>query len=245
MFARAVSIAKVVVPMRRVFANRATQHRRYGQTVSAVLHGGQIQVAHILMPTEKKQELDALYEQIVSEQATLSDLAKEHSTCPSASNGGVIGWIQRGQTVGPFEETAFSTPVGSVAQCDTQFGSHIIEILDTRKPPEPYKECSVTDLAEILETNDPDDINLIDVREQNEWDSSCISKFTLKPLSSIRDWSKTVTDDFDTSKPTYMLCAAGVRSSQAAQVLVDLGFTDVYNVTGGMYAAQGVKGLVK
>jgi rhodanese-related sulfurtransferase len=36
-----------------------------------------------------------------------------------------------------------------------------------------------------------------------------------------------------------------VRSAQAASVLVDLGFEEVYNVAGGMYAAAGVKGLVK
>ena len=39
--------------------------------------------------------------------------------------------------------------------------------------------------------------------------------------------------------------AAGVRSAQAASVLVDLGFTEVYNVQGGMYAAAGLKGLIK
>jgi len=53
-----------------------------------------------------------------------------------------------------------------------------------------------------------------------------------------------IVSDFDPKKPTYVLCAAGVRSAQAAQVLVGEGFEEVYNVVGGMYAAAGVNGLV-
>jgi len=67
----------------------------------------------------------------------------------------------------------------------------------------------------------------------------------LKPLSAMREWSASADKDFDPKKPTYVLCAAGVRSAQAASVLVDLGFTEVYNVQGGMYAAAGLKGLIK
>ena len=117
MFARCVSITKVV-PLTRVFGKRPAPQRRPITMASATasLHQGQIKVAHILMPTEKIAELDALYEQIVSERSTLAELASKHSTCPSAQNGGVIGWIGKGQTVAPFEDTVFSTPIGSVAR---------------------------------------------------------------------------------------------------------------------------------
>ena len=117
--------------------------------------------------------------------------------------------------------------------------------MESRATPKPATDVSVEDLAELLEVNAICDVNLIDVRERNEWDNAHISSFTLKPLSKIREWSQTVTEEFDKTKPTYLLCAAGVRSAQAASVLVDLGFEEVYNVAGGMYAAAGVKGLVK
>ena len=118
----------------------------------------------------------------------------------------------------------------------------------SRDAPWPASDVSVEDLAEALESNEANafrDVNLIDVRERNEWDNAHISSFTLKPLSAIGEWSQTATKEFDPTKPTYVLCAAGVRSAQAASVLVDLGFEEVYNVAGGMYAAAGVKGLVK
>jgi rhodanese-related sulfurtransferase len=247
MFARAASVARAFA---RPPASRGASRARALAVRTRAVHadGTQIKVAHILMPAEKKVELDALYERIVGETATLAELAREHSVCPSAQNGGVIGWIQKGQTVGPFEEAVFATPVGSITRCDTSFGSHVVEVLASRDAPRPASDVSVEDLAEALESNEANafrDVNLIDVREQNEWDNAHISSFTLKPLSAIREWSKTATKEFDPTKPTYVLCAAGVRSAQAASVLVDLGFEEVYNVTGGMYAAAGVKGLVK
>ena len=248
MFARAASVARAFA---RPPAPRGASRARALAVRTRAMHadGTQIKVAHILMPAEKKVELDALYERIVGETATLAELAREHSVCPSAQNGGVIGWISKGQTVGPFEEAVFATPVGSITRCDTQFGCHVVEVLASRATPRPATDVSVEDLAELLESNEVnatlDDVNLIDVRERNEWDNAHISSFTLKPLSTIREWSQTATKDFDPTKPTYLLCAAGVRSAQAASVLVDLGFEEVYNVAGGMYAAAGVKGLVK
>ena len=247
MFPRAASVARAFA---RPPAPRGAPRARALALRPRAMHadGAQIKVAHILMPAERKPELDALYDRIVGETATLAELAKEHSVCPSASNGGVIGWIGKGQTVGPFEECVFATPVGSVARCDTSFGAHVVEILAARAAPAPARDVSVQDLAETLESNAVtayEDINLIDVRERNEWDQSRISAFALKPLSAIREWSASASDDFDPNKPTYVLCAAGVRSAQAAAVLVDLGFTEVYNVQGGMYAAAGVEGLVE
>jgi rhodanese-related sulfurtransferase len=249
MFARSLSIASATAITRAFLSApplRTPSRRLAVRTNAGVHNGGQIKVAHILMPAEKKHELDALYERIVNETATLAELAKEHSACPSAQNGGIIGWIARGQTVEAFEDTAFSTPVGSVARCDTPFGSHVLEVLEVRETPKPHADASVEDLAEVLEAHagDASAMNLIDVREQNEWDDSRIPAFTLKPLSGAREWATTMATEFDPTKPTYVLCAAGVRSARAASMLVDLGFQEVYNVTGGMYACAGVKGLV-
>jgi hypothetical protein len=64
----------------------------------------------------------------VRDAALDTDLAPDNSACPSKSNGGIIGWISRGQTVGPFEDVAFTTPVGGVAKATTSFGMHIIQV---------------------------------------------------------------------------------------------------------------------
>ena len=61
-------------------------------------------------------------------------LAKELSEDTSRDRGGDLGYFTKGRMVKPFEEAAFSLPVGQVSPIvETTFGYHLIEVLD-RKP---------------------------------------------------------------------------------------------------------------
>jgi rhodanese-related sulfurtransferase len=42
----------------------------------------------------------------------------------------------------------------------------------------------------------------------------------------------------DKNKPVYVYCKSGGRSSNAAQILKDLGFKEIYNLNGGITAWQ-------
>ena len=56
-----------------------------------------------------------------------ADLAREHSDCPSGSNGGDLGPFGRGAMVAEFDKVAFELEVGSVSDAvETQFGYHLI-----------------------------------------------------------------------------------------------------------------------
>lgn len=44
-----------------------------------------------------------------------------------------------------------------------------------------------------------------------------------------------VLDTLDRDKPVYVYCAAGGRSSDAADILIDKGFKKVYNLQGGIF----------
>jgi peptidyl-prolyl cis-trans isomerase C len=84
----------------------------------------QIRASHILVET-----LDQAHE--LSQQFRLggdfSELAKQHSKCPSGRNGGDLGVFGRGQMVKPFEDAAFGLPVGAFSSpVQTQFGYHVI-----------------------------------------------------------------------------------------------------------------------
>ena len=50
-----------------------------------------------------------------------------------ARDGGNLGWMARGQMVGPFQERAFSAPIGRYTEpFKTQFGWHILLVEDRK-----------------------------------------------------------------------------------------------------------------
>lgn len=60
-------------------------------------------------------------------------LAKSASDDPSGSKGGVLGWLMPGETVPEFEQALAGLAIGEVSELvRTQFGYHVIEVLDRR-----------------------------------------------------------------------------------------------------------------
>ena len=63
-----------------------------------------------------------------------SELAKAHSECPSAQNGGDLGSFPRGKMVPAFEEVAFGLKANEVSDIvETQFGYHLIKVMEHRE----------------------------------------------------------------------------------------------------------------
>ena len=88
-----------------------------------------VNAAHILVKTE--QEALACLEEIKLGKS-FEDLAKERSFCPSGKKGGSLGWFGRGMMVKEFEDAAFSAKREDiVGPVKTEFGWHIIKIIDT------------------------------------------------------------------------------------------------------------------
>jgi peptidyl-prolyl cis-trans isomerase C len=64
----------------------------------------------------------------VKQGAQFESLAREHSTCPSKSKGGDLGWFGPGMMAAPFESAVKRLSPGSVGDVvQTQFGYHIIK----------------------------------------------------------------------------------------------------------------------
>lgn len=68
--------------------------------------------------------------------ADFAALAKQHSQDPgSAPSGGDLGYFERGQMVGPFEEAAFALSSGQTSELvESRFGFHIIRVVDKQAP---------------------------------------------------------------------------------------------------------------
>ncbi len=79
---------------------------------------------------EKKAEAEAIRKEL-DEGADFAEMAKEKSDDGSAATGGDLGTFTRGRMVPEFEEAAFSQEVNEVGEVvETQFGYHIIEVLE-------------------------------------------------------------------------------------------------------------------
>lgn len=97
----------------------------------------QARARHILIATSEGSDpatLKAEAEELLSQLKAGADfaaLAAEHSDDPgSGATGGDLGWAPRGVYVAPFDEAVFSMTVGELRIVETDFGFHIIELLD-------------------------------------------------------------------------------------------------------------------
>jgi len=83
---------------------------------------------HILVPSE--EQCEQLKSEIIAG-AEFSEVAKEHSTCPSGKSGGDLGSFREGAMVKPFNNVVFSAELNQVhGPVKTKFGFHLIEITE-------------------------------------------------------------------------------------------------------------------
>ena len=91
-----------------------------------------------------------------------------------------------------------------------------------------YQQITQEEAKQMM---DAQDVIVLDVREQHEYDSGHIPEAVLLPVGTItEDTTAAVIDDLDTVVLVY--CRSGNRSKTASQALVDLGYTNVYEFGG-------------
>ena len=91
------------------------------------------------------------------------------------------------------------------------------------------KAITVQELKEKIDNNE--DFQLIDVREPFEYEMSNINGENIPLANVVLEASKISKD-----KPVIMQCRSGKRSAAALQQLEQLGYTNVYNLEGGIIA---------
>jgi len=74
-----------------------------------------------------------------------------------------------------------------------------------------------------------EDMQIIDTRKASQFEKACVDCAVNIPLGNLREAAK----DMDKDKPTVVYCNGGVTGNAAQNVLRNLGFTDVYNLSGG------------
>ena len=93
------------------------------------------------------------------------------------------------------------------------------------------QEITVTELKQKMD--DGDDIQLIDVRQPDEYDFAKIEGAKLIPLGEIMRRM----DEIDETKETIVHCKMGGRSARAIEAMQHAGFKgELKNLTGGITA---------
>ncbi|MDT0552951.1 rhodanese-like domain-containing protein [Urechidicola vernalis] len=104
---------------------------------------------------------------------------------------------------------------------------------EKKNEPAPIEE--VVTVIETISTSELEklgnDIQLVDVRTPEEFEQGYIKNAINLNVKSDEFLEQTIL--IDKSKPVYVYCMAGVRSTKAAEKLKDAGFTKVYNYTEG------------
>lgn len=115
-------------------------------------------VRHILLSTQGKSEAEkkVIHQKMIVVLARARsgedfvELVKEYSEDPgSKNNGGLYENFPRGTMVKPFEDAAFSVPVGELSDIiETNYGYHILKVVDRKKikdldPPNPELEANL------------------------------------------------------------------------------------------------------
>ena len=77
-----------------------------------------------------------------------------------------------------------------------------------------------------------EDVFLLDVRTQEEYEEGYIEGATLIPVSDLADRL----DEVPMDKKIVIYCRSGNRSMTAADILISSGYAAVYNVQGGIIA---------
>ena len=100
---------------------------------------GQTHVRHILIKfSEVVSEKDAMTRMISIKERLdngekFEDLARQYSDDGSAKSGGDLGWVNPGDTVPEFEKTMNALAPGEISNIiKTQFGLHILQVIDRR-----------------------------------------------------------------------------------------------------------------
>lgn len=115
-----------------------------------------VKARHILIAAKQTPEATkALADSIataVRKGSDFAELAKKFSADQgSADKGGDLGWFREGMMVKPFNDACFNNNKGSIVTVETQFGVHVIQVLE--KSPEVKKVQLATVEVDVVPSN--------------------------------------------------------------------------------------------
>ncbi len=93
-------------------------------------------------------------------------------------------------------------------------------------------EVSAIELQTLMKRSGARPFRLIDVREEDEFAICKLDWAELIPLSTLA--AQAPVRLFDKDRPIVVYCHHGMRSGHAVEMLKQMGYENVYNLTGGI-----------
>ncbi|MFP3743895.1 peptidylprolyl isomerase [Achromobacter sp. SIMBA_011] len=118
-------------------ADEAACRRYYQANPQRFIVGELIEADHILFQVTPGVNLDllrahasAVLADLLADPSGFAEVARRQSNCPSATVGGNLGQLGRGDTVPEFEKAVFSLPAGGLLPqvLETRHGLHIVRV---------------------------------------------------------------------------------------------------------------------
>lgn len=118
-------------------ADEAACRRYYQASPQRFIVGELIEADHILFQVTPGVNLDllrahasAVLADLLADPSGFAEVARRQSNCPSATVGGNLGQLGRGDTVPEFEKAVFSLPAGGLLPqvLETRHGLHIVRV---------------------------------------------------------------------------------------------------------------------
>ncbi|MGH1360623.1 MAG: peptidylprolyl isomerase [Burkholderiaceae bacterium] len=123
----------------------------------------QTKVRHILIrpgaslsEDQIRRQMQSIRERLIAGTVDFAAMARQYSVDGSAANGGDLGWVYAGDTVPEFERAMDALAPEQVSEpVRTQFGFHLIEVLDRRQDSaSPERRRQIARRALIAERTD-------------------------------------------------------------------------------------------
>jgi hydroxyacylglutathione hydrolase len=86
---------------------------------------------------------------------------------------------------------------------------------------------------ELKLKNSTEQFLLLDVRTAKEYQEGHIKNAINLPIAKRKHFKNTAKANFNKQEPVIVYCYSGVRSKKAGKILLKLGFTEVYDFSGG------------
>ena len=132
----------------------------YEQNLVRYQHGEEAKASHLLLRVDEgeteesvKTRIQEIKQEIANGDLTFAEAAEKYSEDPTAKqNKGDLGYFGRGRMVAPFEEVAFSLPIGEISDLvQTQFGFHLLTVEDRKEEGTDSLESVRDDIRDTLQ----------------------------------------------------------------------------------------------